>query len=76
MRKILIPYLKGEATLLLKSETARPTYLSPTSKPSNRPRSTAGVFSNFWYRLSGFMCFICQSIIYKLVLYMHASPPL
>jgi len=30
--------LKGEAILLSKSERASPTYLSPTSKPSNLPR--------------------------------------
>lgn len=36
-------YLTGIAILLSGSETASPTYLPPTSKPKNRPRSSAFV---------------------------------
>ena len=53
-------YLRGEAILLWVSETASPTYLSPTSKPSKRPRFTAVDVSKSWNKFNGFTYLITQ----------------
>lgn len=39
-------YARGDATLFVVSETARPTYLSPTSNPRIRLLASAFDFSN------------------------------
>lgn len=46
--------LNGDAILLEASETERPTYLSPTSKPSKRPPFISFDFNNSWYSFNGF----------------------
>ena len=51
-------YLRGEAILLCVSETASPTYLSPTSRPSNR--FTAVDVSKSWNKFNGFTYLINQ----------------
>ena len=53
-------YLRGEAILLCVSETASPTYLSPTSKPSKRPHFTAVDVSKSWNKFNGFTYLINQ----------------
>ena len=42
------------------SETASPTYLSPTSRPSKRPRFTAFDESKSWNKFNGFTYLITQ----------------
>lgn len=54
-----LQYLRGDAILFLTSETARPTYLSPTSKPSKRLFFISFDFSNSRNKFNGFKYFIC-----------------
>lgn len=54
-------YLKGEAILLSKSERARPTYFSPTSKPSNLPCCVWVEFFKSWNNCKGFTCLISST---------------
>lgn len=51
--------LIGDAILLEASETERPTYLSPTSKPSKRPPFISSDFNNSRYSFNGFKYLIC-----------------
>lgn len=54
-------YLRGEAILLWVSETASPTYLSPTSRPSKRPRFTSFNLSKSLNKFNGLTYLIDQS---------------